>query len=285
MDVTLRPGRPEDADACGAICYKAFEGIATHHNFPPDFPSREVAVKLLRMLLSHPGFYSVVAELDGRIVGSNFLDERSTIAGLGPITVEPSVQNRRIGRGLMRALLDRAAKRGFAGVRLVQAAYHTRSLALYTELGFAPRESLTVVQGSPIREAVPGYVVRQAREEDLDDCNEVCVRVHGVARSGEVRDAIHQGAATLVEHDGRITGYTTGIAFFAHAVGAGNEDLKALIASSPTYGGPGFLLPARNAELLRWCLDHRLRIVQIMTLMSLGLYHEPEGAWLPSVLY
>ncbi len=81
------------------------------------------------MLLSHPSFYAVVAELDGRIVGSNFLDERSTIAGLGPITVDPSVQNKRIGRDLMEALLDRAAKRALPGVRLVQAAYHTRSLA------------------------------------------------------------------------------------------------------------------------------------------------------------
>lgn len=91
MSVSLRPGSPEDADACGAVCYEAFKGIAAHHNFPPDFPSREVAVELLRTLLSHPRFYSVVAELDGRIVGSNFLEERSTIAGLGPITVEPSM--------------------------------------------------------------------------------------------------------------------------------------------------------------------------------------------------
>ena len=93
LDATLRPGRPEDAIACGTICHEAFKAIASQHNFPPDFPSREVAVNILTMLLSHPGFYAVVAEADGRIVGSNFLDERSTIAGIGPITVEPSLQN------------------------------------------------------------------------------------------------------------------------------------------------------------------------------------------------
>ena len=285
MDVSLRPGRPEDAAACGAICYEAFKGIATQHNFPPDFPSKEVAVQLLGMLLSHPSFYAVVAELDGRIVGSNFLDERSTIAGLGPITVDPSVQNKRIGRDLMEALLDRATKRALPGVRLVQAAYHTRSLALYTKLGFVPREPLLVMQGPPIRGTIPGFAVRLAREDDLPACNAVCLHVHGVDRSGELRDAIHQGAATMVEHDGRITGYTTGIAFFAHTVGESNNDLKALIGSAQAYGGPGFLLPARNAELVRWCLGHGLRVVQIMTLMSMGLYQEPAGAWLPSVLY
>jgi len=120
MDATLRPGRPEDANPCGVICYEAFKAIASQHNFPPDFPSREVAVELLSMLLSHPGFYAVVAEADGRIVGSNFLDERSTIAGLGPITVDPSMQKSGIGRRLMEALLERAAQRRLPGVRLVQ---------------------------------------------------------------------------------------------------------------------------------------------------------------------
>src|ERR1700752_3235006 len=113
MNATLRSGRPEDANICGAICYEAFKAIASQHNFPPDFPSQEVAVELLSMLLSHPGFYAVVAEADGRIVGSNFRDEPSTSAGLGPITVEPAVQNSGIGRQLMEALLYRAAQRRF----------------------------------------------------------------------------------------------------------------------------------------------------------------------------
>ena len=34
-----------------------------------------------------------------------------------------------------------------------------------------------------------------------------------------------------------------------------------------------------------WCLDHGLRVVQLMTLMTMGLYNEPGGAYLPSVLY
>jgi predicted N-acetyltransferase YhbS len=284
MDVTLRPGRPDDAVACGTICYEAFKAIAERHHFVPDFPSAEAAIGIIGTLLSHPGFYGVVAELDGRVVGSNFLDERSTIAGLGPITVEPSVQDRQIGRALMAAALGRAASRRCPGVRLVQAAYHTRSLALYTKLGFVAREPLVVLQGPVIRETLPGYTVRPAREEDLPACNGLCVRVHGVDRSGELHDALSRGTAAVVEHDGRITGYTTGVAFLGHTVGVSNNDLRALIGSAPAYGGPGFLVPARNADLVRWCLDHGLRIGQIMTLMSLGLYHEPEGAWLPSVL-
>jgi hypothetical protein len=67
MHVTLRPGNTADAQRCGAICYDAFTTIAAQHNFPPDFPSPAVTTELLAGLLAHPGFYAVVAELDGQV--------------------------------------------------------------------------------------------------------------------------------------------------------------------------------------------------------------------------
>jgi hypothetical protein len=109
--------------------------------------------------------------------------------------------------------------------------------------------------------------------------------VHGHDRGPELRDAIEQGTATVVEHNGRITGYATMVGFFGHAVGESNEELKALIGAAQSFPGPGFLLPTRNSDLLRWCLGNGLRVVQPMTLMSMGLYNEPGGAFLPSVIY
>ena len=189
----LRPGRPTDADACARVCYEAFGSLAATHNFPSDFPSVEVARGLMTMLLSHPRFYSVIAERDGEIVGSNFLDERSTIAGLGPITVSPKVQNLGVGRQLMEAAVERAVERGVPGVRLLQAAYHCRSLALYATLGFKPRDTIACMQGPPMGISVPGHHVRRARESDLDSCNRVCSLVHGHDRGGELLDAIREG--------------------------------------------------------------------------------------------
>ncbi len=283
--VNVRPGLPADAEACGRICYEAFGAIAGQHNFPTDFPSVDIAVGLMRMLLSHPGFFSVVAEADGEVIGSNFLDERSPIAGLGPITVDPKAQNYRIGRRLMDAALDRIRERGYAGVRLLQAAYHARSLALYATLGFQPREAIACMQGPRLGVSFAGYRVRQAQDGDLEACDRVCTSVHGHHRSGEVSDAIKQGTARVVEHDGRVTGYATDLAFFAHAVGETNRDLMALIGAASAFGGPGILVPMRNAALFQWCLERRLRVVQVMNLMTRGLYNEPAGAYLPSVLY
>src|SRR5438105_8982433 len=129
--IVVRQARPDDAAACGRICYEAFRKISTDHAFPPDFPTVEVSNGVLSMMFSHPGFYCVVAESDGKIVGSNCLDERSTIAGVGPITVDPSVQNAGIGRSLMEAVLHRAQERNFARVRLLQAAFHRRARSVH----------------------------------------------------------------------------------------------------------------------------------------------------------
>jgi len=58
-----------------------------------------------------------------------------------------------------------------------------------------------------------------------------------------------------------------------------------LIGAAASYPGPGFLVPTRNGELMRWCLAEGLRVAQPMTLMTIGLYNQPDGVWLPSVLY
>jgi predicted N-acetyltransferase YhbS len=285
MKPTLRAGRRDDATACGRICYEAFKAIAHQHHFPPDFPDAATATELISQLLGRSDVYSVVAELDGRIIGSNFLWENAVIAGVGPITVEPDLQNVAVGRQLMEQVLRRAQERRFAGIRLVQSAYHNRSLSLYTKLGFDAREAISAMQGPALGLEVYGHPVRAANERDLDACNQLCRRLHGHDRGSELFDAIKLQTASVVERHDRITGYATTVGFLGHAVGETNEDLQALIGAARAFDGPGFLLPTRNGELLRWCLGHGLRIVQPMTLMIIGLYNQPAGAFLPSVIY
>jgi GNAT superfamily N-acetyltransferase len=283
--ISLRRGNLEDAEVVGRISHDAFADIAATHNFPKDLPSPEVAAGFLSGVLSHPGIYSVVAEQNGNVVGSNFLDERSAIFGVGPITVYPGAQNAGIGASLMEDVLRRAAERGAGGVRLLQDAFHNRSFVLYTKLGFKMRVTTSVMQGAAIRYEPKGVRVRNVLPEDQESCNRLCQQVHGHDRGGELGDAIAQGVALAVERDGRLTGYSTGVAFFGHSVAETNEDMKALIGSASEYSGPGFHVPNTNTELLRWCYDNGLRMVKAMTLMSVGLYNEPDGAYLPSVLY
>ena len=283
--VVVRVATTEDVATCGQICYDAFTAINIAHGFPCDFPNPEVAAGLLSSMFSDPHFYCVVAEMDGRMVGSNCLDERAIIRGVGPITIHPGVQNMGVGRLLMQAVMDRARDRGAPGIRLVQAAFHNRSFSLYTAFGFDVREPLSCLQGQTRERSVPGCQVRPATPADEDACNSLSRRVHGFDRAVELAQAISHGTARVVERGGRVTGCTTHLAFFGHSTSETNLDMQALLASVESFAGPGILVPSRNSVLLRWCMQNGLRVVQPLTLMSVGLYSDPAGAWLPSVLF
>src|SRR5437879_2681766 len=129
MPITLRAATPGDVEPCGRIVFDAFHGIATRHNFPLDFPNVEHATGLIAMLIQSPAEFGVVAEQDGRIVGSNFLLEADAIRGVGPISVDPTLQGSGVGRLLMTAVIERG--RDAAGIRLVQDAFNSASLSLY----------------------------------------------------------------------------------------------------------------------------------------------------------
>lgn len=285
MELRVRPATIADAPDCGRICYEAFAAIANRHAFPADFPSAAAATALVSQLIAHPGFFGVVAEHDDALVGSNFLDERSVIFSVGPITVEPGVQDSQVGRALMTAVLARCVAQRAAGVRLLQVAYHNRSMCLYAKLGFDVREPFAAMQGDSVAVRIPGYSVRPATDDDIDPCSALCRRVHRHARAGELQEAVGKATARVVERQGRITGYTTGIGFFTHSVAKTNADLIALIGSAEHFPGPGFIVPLRNSELLRWCFGHGLRVVHLLNLMTMGLYQEPRGAYLASIGY
>ena len=290
-ELRLRPGTINDAREVGKIIFDAFSGIADKHGFPREFPTVDIGINVASSFLSNPGFYSVVAEDtegDGnKVIGSNFLDERSNmVAGVGPITIDPKFQNKGAGRQLMSNVMERARSKNYPAIRLLQASYHNRSLALYTRLGFDVREPISTLQGKPISAVIPGRSVRIATESDLESCNAICRAIHGHNRNGELKDSIKQGIAKVVLHGEKITGYTSGLTYFNHSVGFTNDDLKALIVSeTDCYGGPGILIPTRNAELFRWCLDNDLRLVHQLALMTIGMYNEPAGYYMPSILY
>jgi GNAT superfamily N-acetyltransferase len=286
MSVTVREAVDADWVEAGRICYDAFASLADRHGFPHDFPTIADAAEPIRWLINHPQVYGVVAvDDDGRILGSSYLDERGTVSAIGPVSVDPGTQNRGVGRLLMEAMLERARQTGAPGVRLVQISYHNRSLSLYAKLGMDVRGTFAAMHGPAIGATYPGYAVRPATLADEAACNALCLRVHGHTRAGEVHEAIEGGSARVVLRLGRITGYTTRINYFAHSVAETNDDLQALIAESADVGTPGYLVPLANGDLFRWSLAHGHTVFFVTNMMTLGLYQEPRGAYLPSVGY
>ena len=289
LPVELRAMEHADIADVAGLVYEAFATIHDHYRFARDFPSPAAAEQMTSALVAHPSIWGVVAQRDGEIVGSNFLDERGPIRGLGPITVHPAAQSRGVGRRLMQAALERA--RGAAGVRLFQDSFNVASLSLYASLGFEVKEPAVVLSGRP-RSGPPAAVeVRPLEEGDIVRCEELCLSVHGFERTHELRDALATDALSpfVAVRDGRVTAYATTLTFFpaAHAVANTDDDMRALILGTmaATEAPVSFLLPTRQAALFGWCLDEGLRVVKPMTYMAIGDYREPTGCWIPSVLY
>src|SRR5688500_14371619 len=147
MSIELIPATPEHLDALSRICHFAFNTLHQRHNVLPDVPTEDVGRLIIGAVLQRPDYAGVVAVDDGRILGSNFLLLADEVAGVGPITVDPTTQSRGVGRLLMQWVIDEARRRrGRDGhVRLFQEALNGTSLSLYTRLGFRWRDAAALM--------------------------------------------------------------------------------------------------------------------------------------------
>lgn len=93
----------------------------------------------------------------------------------------------------------------------------------------------------------------------------------------------------VASRNSRITGYILTFTKWPrnYAVAETVEDMQALLrGAAAVISEPlRFLLPVRQATLLRWCLIEGFRAVLPMTLMAMGKYQKPAGCYLPSILY
>lgn len=286
--MNLRPATTDDIQETGQIIYDAFRSIAEKYNFPLDFPSVESGLGMAEIAINNPDIYGVIAEKDGKIVGSNFLWEQDAIVGVGPITIAPELQSNGVGRKLMQDVIERG--KNAPGIRLVQDAFNSASMSLYASLGFNVVEPLVVIQGTPkVFEVSNETEVRPIEEKDFDGSAGLCRRVYGFDRKNELEQISKQFRSYVAVRENRVVAYASNPNMWQlnHAVAETTDDMKALLSGAARLSGKplSFLLPTRQAELFRWCLSQGIRVVKPMTLMAMGSYQEPKGSFLPSVLY
>jgi GNAT superfamily N-acetyltransferase len=291
LSLVIRPIEHNDIESCGRTGYEAHKAISSTHGYPSEQPSVEFGIGIIGSLLDIPNSWGVLAERQGKTLGSIFLHEfpPSPVAVIGPLTVSPAAEGCGVGRMLMNAALTQACNQKHNQIRLVQSPSHIRSFVLYTKCGFILREPLLLMQGKPPKrgndKTSSANIRLVQKEEDTSACNELCSSVHGFSREMELRQAIDQGVAVMLEREGIPTGYAAGIGILNHVIAKSNEDLKALIADSNTILGPGFFVPARNHGIINWLLENGFQIGWPANLMTIGPYREPLTPFLPSLAY
>ena len=281
-----RIATPADAETCGRIMFEAFNEIASRHGFPADFPTPDAATDLASALIADPAVYGFVAEVDGKVSGSNFLSEADAIKAVGPISVDPAMQGRGIGRTLMQTVCDKAD--GSTGIRLLQDGFNMGSLALYASLGFEVQEPVVVMTGSPFGTASKVMTVRPMVDGDVELCDELCKRILGVSRRCEIEKAVSSLSPLVAERSSKIVGYMTAPSLWLanHGVAHSASDMHAMILGAADLNpNVSFLLPTRQPALFRWCLDHGMKAAKPMTIMAKGNYRRPTRPYMPSVFY
>lgn len=273
-----------DTDTLGDICYRAFKDISERHGFPSDFASPEFAHMVIGSLIRDETIYGVAARLDGRLVGSNFIELTDGASGIGPVSVDPAAQSGGVGRAMMEDVLRHARESGIERVRLMQDSFNMTSLALYASLGFDTKAPVAMMEPAPAES--PN--VRRATRGDLDGVEELSRRIYRVNRRHSVEAHLSDPFTPFVfEKGGRVTAYfVPGI--FGHGAGESEEEMAELVLHTFTQAPPMvhvFFCPLTEGSLYRRFLAAGCRNRKVMNLMTLGPYEEPQGVWLPSVGY
>src|SRR5215213_5304846 len=285
MAIELVPAEPEHARELGSICFEAFREVHDRGCGTRDFPTVDFAQQVLGMLVQREDFYRVSALDDGRVVGSNFLSLMDPVAGVGPITVDPSCQGQGVGRALMQNGMDYAQRHNIEQVRLMQDSFNVASLSLYASMGFDVKVPVAFMQAAPLAQADDS--VRPIAEPDLPAVEELSERIYKNSRRNEVAAAARYGfAALLRERQGRITGYLLpGI--LGHGVAETEEDALALVGEAARRLPPEiarFFCPLTESSFYRRSLQGGCHVIKVMNYMTLGPYEHPDEVWMPSVL-
>jgi hypothetical protein len=79
--------------------------------------------------------------------------------------------------------------------------------------------------GTLPRRPFPGHTVRPVTKLDVPACLVVCQGVHGIRRELGLSRGMDSSVARLVERDGRVVAYTSGLGLPGYATAETNEDL------------------------------------------------------------
>ena len=284
MALELVPTTAASIPRLSVICHEAFSALHDRCGIERDIPSPEVGEMIIGQTVQRPDYTGVMAVLDGVVVGSNFLCFADEIAGVGPITVDPKLQSKGIGRVLMQWAIDEARRREIRQVRLFQEAINTTSLSLYTALGFDWRDSAVLMQATPAAEEDPE--VRPITAQDLPAVAELSRLAYGFSRAGDAAQLLQwQVPGFLKLRGGKPVAYLFAT-LFGHAGAETDEDLLALAAQAARHLPPPvakFICPMARTGLFRKAMAAGHRTGKVLSYMSLGDYTTPPGAHFPSI--
>jgi GNAT superfamily N-acetyltransferase len=136
---------------------------------------------------------ALAAEVDGRLVGSNFAANWGSVGYFGPLTVAPGYWDQAIAQRLLDSTMELFAAWKTRHVGLFTFAQSAKHVGLYQKYGFWPR-FLTAIMSRPVD---PACYSRSTRVSEVSDKDQP-----GIMKAvGELTDAVYPGLDLSQEID------------------------------------------------------------------------------------
>lgn len=220
--VSIRQLQEDDLDSADRIFRLAFGTFLGLPN-PKDFSGDSDCVR--SRWLANPAA-TLGAELDGSLVGSNFVTRWGTVGFFGPLTVHPSFWERGIAKKLLAPTVDMLNGWQVTHAGLFTFGHSPKHIALYQKFDFWPR-FLTMVMSKPVESGSTAMEIDRFstllpadKNSMLKECFEVTDSIYpGLDVEREVRAVDDQrlGDTVLLMDGSRLAGFAV-----CHC-GAGSE--------------------------------------------------------------
>jgi GNAT superfamily N-acetyltransferase len=182
-DVTVRPLQEADlgeADRIMRLAFGTFLGLPDPGAFMGD-------ADYVRTRWAADPPSALAAEVEGRLVGTNFVARWGSVGFFGPLTIDPSHWDKGVARALLTETMPFFDRWGVTHAGLFTFPQSPKHLALYQSYGFQPR-FLTPVLAKPL--ASPPTVDAGVRWATAGEAADMATVVAGCAR---VTDATYPG--------------------------------------------------------------------------------------------
>ncbi len=193
INVSVRPMAEADLDEAGRIfrvAFGTFLGVPDPESFWAD---REYV--FTRWHADSAG--ALVAEVNGRLAGSNFATNWGSFGFFGPLTVRPELWDRRIAQRLLGPTMDLLGNWGVREAGLFTFAHSPKHIGLYQKLGFWPRFLTAIMSKSADGREAPLVKYSALRETDQKQALSACRKLtdsiyEGLDVTSEIRAVKNQ---------------------------------------------------------------------------------------------
>jgi GNAT superfamily N-acetyltransferase len=202
----LEEGELAEADRIMRVAFGTFLGLPDPMAFMGD-------ADYVRTRWAADPTVALAAELDGRLVGTNFVTRWGSVGFFGPLTVLPDLWNTGVARALLDATMPIFTEWGVTHCGLFTFGHSTKHVALYQTYGFMPRFLTAVMAKPPAAGSTTGTLLSEALDPQaaVAGCHAITDALYpGFEVDREIRAAQHQklGDTVLVtDQDGSVAAF------------------------------------------------------------------------------